>query len=150
MTAKSMRDVVREYGLERAEEVITALETRLRDAEDALRDVYKASTLIHHIQHLAERFSGCTEEYTYVYNSQRKAYHYWYIKCPGKKPSSIYLGKSGGGLQAIKNAGKASEEYTRALHAAIRAVEEMKRALEVVKKLVGTISMSDKTDQSKS
>jgi prefoldin subunit 5 len=145
-----MRDVVREYGLERAEEVITALETRLRDAEEALRDVYKASTLIHHIQHLAEKFSGCTEEYTYVYNSQRKAYHYWYIKCPGKKPSSIYLGKSGGGLQAVKNAGRASEEYTKALHTAMKAVEEMKRALEAVKTLVETLARIEKTESHKS
>lgn len=150
MTTKSMRDVLREYGLERAGEVVAALESRLRDIEEALRDVYRASAIIHHIQQLAERFSGCTEEYTYVYNSQRKAYYYWYIKCPGKKPSSIYLGKSGGGLRAVKSAGRASEEYIRALHAAIRAVEEMKKALEVVKTAVGAIAGVGRAEHSES
>jgi hypothetical protein len=144
-----MKDVAREYGLERAGEVIAALESRLRDVEETLRDVYRASALIHHVQQLAERFSGCTEEYTYVYNSQRKAYYYWYIKCPDKKPSSIYLGKSGGGLRAIKNAGRAAEEYIKALHVAIRAVEEMKKALEAVKTAVSAIGVIERSEQSK-
>jgi hypothetical protein len=41
-----------------------------------------------------ERYRGCSEAYTYVTNKVGTKYYYWYLKCPGKTPSSIYLGKS--------------------------------------------------------
>jgi hypothetical protein len=70
------------------------------------------------IQHLAayrERHRGCGEAYTWVRNSAGSKYWYWYLKCPRRRPSSVYLG--------------ASPEAHRALMEAAGVVARVQRAL---------------------
>jgi hypothetical protein len=62
-----------------------------------------------------EKHKGCSEAYTWVENRAGSRYWYWYLKCPRRRPSSVYLG--------------ASPEAHRALMEAARAVARVQRAL---------------------
>jgi hypothetical protein len=62
-----------------------------------------------------ERRRGCSEAYTWVENRSGSRYWYWYLKCPGRRPASVYLG--------------ASPEAHRALMEAAEAVAGVRRAL---------------------
>jgi len=68
--------------------------------EEAARRLKEASELLSRaeVQQLVafyEQHRGCSEEYTWVKNPAGVKYYYWYLKCPNKPVSSIYLGPEG-------------------------------------------------------
>jgi hypothetical protein len=62
-----------------------------------------------------ERHRGCSEAYTWVENRSGSRYWYWYLKCPRRRPTSVYLG--------------ASPETHRTLMEAAETVVRVQRAL---------------------
>jgi len=139
---KNINEVLREHRVDKATEAVKTIEEKIKMIKELLREIHRASAIIHHLKTLADKYSGCTEEYTYVYNKMGKQYHYWYLKCPDKNPSSIYLGTSGGKIKAIKRAGKSADEFIQRLHEAMRAVEEMSKILEELKTQVAALKTS--------
>ncbi len=70
------------------------------------------------IQRLAayrERHRGCGEAYTWVRNRSGSRYWYWYLKCPGRRPSSVYLGSSPEAHRALMEAAGILARARRAL-----------------------------------
>jgi hypothetical protein len=70
------------------------------------------------IQRLADyygRHRGCSEAYTWVENRAGSRYWYWYLKCPQKKPSSVYLGSSPEAHRALMEAARAVARVQHAL-----------------------------------
>jgi hypothetical protein len=72
-----------------------------------------------------EQHRGCSEVYTWVTNKAGTKYYYWYLKCPHKTPSSIYLGKSPEGHRARMAAARAvAEAYYKLKKLELRALAE--------------------------
>ena len=70
------------------------------------------------IQQLAsyrERRRRCSEAYTWVRNKSGSRYWYWYLKCPQRRPSSVYLGASPEAHRALMEAAGAAARVRRAL-----------------------------------
>ncbi len=70
------------------------------------------------IQRLAsyrERHRGCGEAYTWVRNRAGSKYWYWYLKCPRRRPSSVYLGSSPEAHRALMEAAGVLARVQRAL-----------------------------------
>jgi hypothetical protein len=53
--------------------------------------------------------------YTWVENRSGSRYWYWYLKCPGRRPSSVYLGASPEAHRALAEAAEAVARVQRAL-----------------------------------
>jgi hypothetical protein len=62
-----------------------------------------------------ERHRGCREAYTWVRNRAGSKYWYWYLKCPRRRPSSVYLGASPEAHRALVEAAGALARVQRAL-----------------------------------
>jgi hypothetical protein len=62
-----------------------------------------------------ERHRRCSEAYTWVRNKAGSRYWYWYLKCPQRKPSSVYLGSSPEAHRALAEAAGAVARARRAL-----------------------------------
>jgi hypothetical protein len=62
-----------------------------------------------------ERRRRCSEAYTWVRNKAGSRYWYWYLKCPQRKPSSVYLGSSPEAHRALAEAAGAVARVRRAL-----------------------------------
>jgi len=62
-----------------------------------------------------ERLRGCGEAYTWVRNRAGSKYWYWYLKCPRRRPTSVYLGASPEAHRALMEASKAVSRVQRAL-----------------------------------
>ena len=85
-----------------------------------------------------------------MYNKQKKQYYYWYLKCPGKNPSSIYLGSSREGYNIVKNAARSAEEliaaveiFTKAYRNLADAITQLEKAVETFKLLESEKERSD-------
>jgi hypothetical protein len=61
------------------------------------------------------RHRGCSEAYTWVENRAGSRYWYWYLKCPRRRPSSVYLGSSPEAHRALMEAARAVAGVQRAL-----------------------------------
>lgn len=75
-----------------------------------------------------EQHKGCSEVNTWVTNKTGTKYWYWYLKCPHKVPTSIYLGKN-------------PEEHRKKMRLA-RAIAEVYYRL----KKVGLLELADELD----
>jgi hypothetical protein len=62
-----------------------------------------------------ERHRRCSEAYTWVRNKAGSRYWYWYLKCPQRRPSSVYLGSSPEAHRALAEAAGAVARVRRAL-----------------------------------
>jgi len=83
---------------------------------------------------LYEELKGCSEEYTLVYNSAKKPYYYWYLKCAsGHEKRSIYLGKSPERYNKLKNASKVASD-------ALASAEKLRDAIGELKELLGELA----------
>jgi hypothetical protein len=92
-----------------AARIATQIAARLREIAVLLRraEIYQAVEYY-------EQHRGCSEVNTWVTNKVGTKYWYWYLKCPHKTPSSIYLGKSPEGhRRRMKLARAISEVYYR-------------------------------------
>jgi hypothetical protein len=92
-----------------AARIATQIAARLREIAILLRraEVYQ-------VVEFYEQHKGCSEVYTWVTNKVGTKYWYWYLKCPHKTPSSIYLGKSPEGYRRRMRLARAiSEVYHR-------------------------------------
>jgi len=123
-------------------EALESIKRQLEIIEENVEEIAKLAVRFKPLAELYAQFKGCTEEYTYVYNKQRKQYYYWYLKCPGKNPSSIYLGSSREGYNIIKNAARIVAEFVVAVETLIRAhenladtVTQLERAIEALETL---------------
>ncbi len=72
---------------------------------------------------LYEEYSGCSVEETWVLNKVKKKYYYYYLKCADGR--SIYLGKSPGSINVLKQVGKRALELKNAVDEAGRAISEL-------------------------
>lgn|GEM_PF-1451903 len=57
-----------------------------------------------------EKYRNCSVEKTWVLNKQKKKYYYYYLKCKGGEPRSIYLGRSLGAYNKLKQVSKRAFE----------------------------------------
>jgi hypothetical protein len=62
-----------------------------------------------------ERHRGCSEAYTWVENRAGSKYWYWYLKCPGRRPTSVYLGAGPEAHRALMEAAEAVARVQREL-----------------------------------
>jgi hypothetical protein len=75
--------------IEAAAKIIAEAAEHLREASELL-----SRFEIYQIIEYYEQHKGCSETYTWVTNKTGTKYWYWYLKCPHRTPSSIYLGKN--------------------------------------------------------
>jgi hypothetical protein len=88
---------------------------------------------------LYEDLKSCSEEYTWVLNKAGKRYYYYYLKCRGKNPRSIYVGKTPEGFNQLRRAAQLAFQLKARLEAvavAMRELEEVLRQLEENKAIV--------------
>ncbi len=92
--------------------------------EEAARKLREVSELLSRaeVQQLVafyEQHRGCSEEYTWVKNPAGTKYYYWYLKCPDKPVSSIYLGPEGSSkiewYRRVKGAARAAAKAVEVL-----------------------------------
>ncbi len=57
-----------------------------------------------------EKYKNCSVEETWVLNKQKKKYYYYYLKCKGGEPRSIYLGRSLGAYNVLRQVSKRAFE----------------------------------------
>ena len=136
-------DYVKKAKREQLQRVIEVIKQHIDLVEESVEEIKSLTTRFKPIAELYEQLKGCTEEYTYVYNKQRKQYYYWYLKCPGKNPSSIYLGSSREGYNIVKNVAKYAAEFIATTEAFIKAYKnladtiiQLERAIEALELLV--------------
>jgi len=76
---------------------------------------------------------NCVEEHTYVYNKASKRYYYYYLKCKGRTPRSIYIGKSPEGYNRVKAAARLAHELTTQVEVLGKALRELVNQVENAK-----------------
>jgi hypothetical protein len=91
--------------IEAAAKIIAEAAKKLREVSELL-----SRTEIWQLIEYYEQHKGCSETYTWVANKTGTKYWYWYLKCPNKTPSSIYLGKSPEGYRARIDAARVVAE----------------------------------------
>jgi hypothetical protein len=92
-----------------AARIATQVAARLRDIAILL-----SRTEVYQAVEYYEQHKGCSEVNTWVTNKVGTKYWYWYLKCPHKTPSSIYLGKNPEGhRKRMKLARALAEVYYR-------------------------------------
>jgi hypothetical protein len=94
-------------------EKLKLLEEAVSRLEEAcgLLDKTMKELRIYDLASLYEELKGCSEEYTLVYNSAKKSYYYWYLKCTGNhEKKSIYLGKSPTGYNTLRDMSKVASD----------------------------------------
>jgi prefoldin subunit 5 len=135
-------DRVRGVKRDQLQRALESIKQQLDVLRESVEEIKKLAGYFKPLAELYEKFKGCTEEYTYVYNKQRKQYYYWYLKCPGKNPSSIYLGSSREGYNIVKNSARSAEEFiaaveifTKAYRNLADAITQLERAIETFKLL---------------
>jgi hypothetical protein len=69
-------DYVKKAKREQLQRVIEVIKQHIDLVEESVEEIKSLTTRFKPIAELYEQLKGCTEEYTYVYNKQRKQYYY--------------------------------------------------------------------------
>ena len=106
--------------IEAAATIALELSKHLKAISELLSKFEVHQTVAYYEQH-----KGCSEAYTWVTNKVGAKYWYWYLKCPHKTPSSIYIGKNPEGhRKRMKLARALSEAYYRLRKVGLRELAE--------------------------
>jgi hypothetical protein len=102
---------------------------QLRASYDFMVELVRESGLLD-LAELYEDLKNCTEELTWVLNKAGKRYYYYYLKCKGRRPRSIYVGKSPEGYNQLRRAAALAHELKARVEALQVAIRELERAVE--------------------
>jgi nucleotidyltransferase/DNA polymerase involved in DNA repair len=117
------------------EKVVEELHSRLKLLEEGygfMVKLMRGSGLLD-LAELYEDLKNCSEEYTWVLNKAGKRYYYYYLKCKGKNPRSIYVGKTPEGYNQIRRAASLAHQLKTKIEAVAAALRELERAVEEIR-----------------
>jgi hypothetical protein len=118
--------------LERALRELSSRVEQLQSEYESTIKLIRESGLLQ-LAELYENLKNCSEEYTYVYNKQRKKYYYYYLKCKSGSVKSIYVGKSPEGYNRVKAAARLAHELIIQVEVLGKALRELVNQVENVK-----------------
>jgi len=124
--------------------------SRLEEATSKLLRDY--ATLIETLKHAGlqnllgayDKIKNCSEHYSWVLNKAGKKYYYYYLKCKGQKPATIYIGKSPEGYNVIKRAARAAIELKQVLDKLRGDLRELEFATRTFKESVEVLGLTRK------
>ena len=126
--------------LSRLEEIHSRLVRNYSDLVEALRHA-KLLELVE----IYEKIKNCTEHYSWVLNKTGRKYYYYYLKCKGQKPVSIYIGKSPEGYNAIKRAVRSAVELKLLIDKLREDIKELEYTLRSFKENLETLGLTRST-----
>ena len=125
---------------EKLKDLAVESESLISEMEQVLEDLLDVAEKLKPVSAFYDEYKGCSEEVTWVLNKVGEKYHYCYLKCPEKKPSSIYLG-SCIGWNALKNAFKTIAEF-------VAGIEKLSNDIETLKTLASELKEAAETIES--